>query len=66
MEGYTAVTPTTSYSDTTGYGIEGGTPTIGGEASLESADSDYLAGDFIFKTKVTPKKVYNVTITYKG
>lgn len=66
MEGYTAVTPTTSYSDTTGYGIEGGTPTIGGEASVESADSDYLAGDFTFKTKVTPKKVYNVTITYKG
>ena len=66
MEGYTAVTPTTSYSEATGYGIEGGTPTIGGEASLESADSDYLAGDFIFKTKVTPKKVYNVTITYKG
>ena len=55
MEGYTAVTPTTSYSEATGYGIEGGTPTIGGEASLESADSDYLAGEFTFKTKVTPK-----------
>ena len=66
MEGYTAVTPTTAYSEATGYGIENGTPTIGGTASVESADSDYLAGEFTFKTKVTPKKVYNVTITYKG
>ncbi len=66
VEGYTAVTPSTAYSETTGYGIEDGTPTAGGTASAEDADSDNLTGTFTFKAKVTPAKVYKVKINYKG
>jgi len=66
VEGYTAVTPSTAYSDATGYGIEDGTPTAGGTASAEDANSDNLTGTFTFKTKVTPKKVYKVSVNYKG
>ncbi len=66
VEGYTAVTPTTAYSDATGYGIESGTPTVGGTADAENANSDNLTGTFTFKTKVIPGKNYKVTINYKG
>lgn len=65
-EGYTAVTPTTAYSDTTGYGIESGTPTAGGTADLADATKDNLTGNFTFKAKVTPAKNYKVTVNYLG
>lgn len=64
-EGYTAVTQTTTYNEQTGYGIEGA-PTVGGEGSLDNADSDNLAGNFTFKAKVPASKVYKVTIKYTG
>lgn len=66
VEGYTAVTPTTVYTDTSGYGIASGTPTVGGTASIEDPDSDTLDGNFKFQVKVTPAKVYNVTVNYSG
>ncbi len=65
-EGYTAVTTTTAYSDTTGYGIDNGTPTATGEGTEEDADSDSLKGAFTFKAKVPEGKLYNVTINYAG
>lgn len=65
-EGYTAVTPTTAYSDTAGYGIVSGTPTEDGEASAEDADSDALKGAFAFNAKVEKGKVYTVKINYSG
>ena len=65
-EGYTAVTPNTPYSDSTGYGIESGSGTEGGTASADNADSDNIDGTFKFQAKVEPKKVYNVTINYMG
>ncbi len=64
-EGSTSVTPDTTYSDETGYGIEG-TATAGGEGSLDNPDSDNLAGSFTFKAKVQPAKVYKVKINYTG
>lgn len=64
-EGYTAVTPSTVYSDTAGYGIEG-SANEGGEPTIDNPDSDYLTGTFKFKAKVDPAKVYNVTINYSG
>ncbi|MDD6484733.1 MAG: InlB B-repeat-containing protein [Clostridiales bacterium] len=64
-DGYTAVTPSTSYSESRGYGIEG-TAAAGGEASLTDADTDYLSGTYTFKAKVTSNKLYNVTINYMG
>lgn len=65
VEGYTAVTPSTVYNETAGYGIEG-TATAGGTADAENADSDNLAGNFTFKVKVPKAKVYKVSINYKG
>lgn len=65
-EGYTAITPETSYSEERGYGIEG-VATVGGTASIDNANSDYLEGNnVVFKAKVEPAKVYEVTITYQG
>lgn len=66
VEGYTAVTPSTIYSESAGYGIEDGTPEVGGEGNIESAESDYLTGAFVFKVNVDPAKVYNVTVNYLG
>ena len=65
-EGYTAIAPDTAYSDSTGYGISNGTATVGGEGTVEDADSDNLTGTFTFQAKVEPKKVYSVTINYSG
>lgn len=64
-EGYTIVTPSTVYSSTLGYGIEG-TATIGGVGAVDNADSDYLAGNITFKVNVEPKKIYKVTVNYQG
>lgn len=64
-EGYTAVSPTTSYNEQSGYGITG-SPTVGGTGSLDNADSDNLAGNFTFQAKVPAGKVYKVTIKYTG
>lgn len=65
VEGYTAVTPTTVYSESAGYGIEGAA-TVGGTGSVDNADSDYLAGNITFRVNVEPAKVYNVTVNYQG
>lgn len=65
VEGYTSVTPTTIYSQSVGYGIEGAA-TAGGEASLTDASADYLEGTYTFKANVEPNKIYNVQITYTG
>lgn len=65
-EGYTAVTPTTSYTETSGYGIVSGSPTVNGEGTVEDADADSLKGAFKFQAKVVPNKVYDVTINYSG
>ena len=38
-----------------------------GTASIDNANSDYLEGNnVVFKAKVEPAKVYEVTITYQG
>lgn len=65
VSGYTPITPTTGYSEKAGYGIEG-SPAVGGIASIEDADVDYLTGTFIFKANVTPNKVYKVKVNYSG
>ena len=65
-EGYTAVTPTTSYTEASGYGIVSGSPTVNGEGTAEDADADSLKGAFKFQAKVVPNKVYDVTINYSG
>ena len=64
-EGYTAITSTTAYNDTTGYGITG-SPVAGGTPSEDNADSDYLEGNMVFKAKVQAGKLYTVDITYRG
>ncbi|MCD8180130.1 MAG: hypothetical protein LUF26_01435 [Firmicutes bacterium] len=66
VEGYTAVTASTTYSESAGYGIESGSPTAAGTASEDDATSDYLTGTFTFKANVTAAKVYTVTVTYSG
>lgn len=65
VSGYTPVSPSTTYSDKQGYGIEG-SATVGGTASLEDVDSDDLRGTFVFKAKVPEKKIYSVKINYSG
>lgn len=65
VSGYTPITPTTAYTAKAGYGIEG-SPTVGGTASLDDADTDNLAGTFTFKANVTPNKVYKVKVNYQG
>lgn len=65
VEGYTAVSPDTGYTETRGYGITG-TVTTGGTASLEDATTDYLEGAMTFKANVQPGKLYTVEITYRG
>lgn len=65
-EGYTAVSPATAYNEQAGYGISSGSPTIGGEGTLDNANSDTLEGNFEFKVKVPAEKLYKVTVTYQG
>ncbi len=65
-EGYTAVSPTTAWDEATGYGLVSGSPKIEGDASTEDANADSLKGAFKFQAKVTPAKVYNVTVNYSG
>ncbi len=65
VEGYTAVTPDTGYTESRGYGITG-TATAGGSASIEDANADYLAGAVVFKADVQAAKFYTVEIAYQG
>ena len=65
-EGYTAVTPDTSYTPSRGYGISSGTVTAGGTASTEDAAADYLEGVMTFKADVMKGKSYTVEIIYQG
>lgn len=64
-EGYTAVSPDTSYTAAKGYGISSGTAAAAGTGS-DNADTDYLEGSFTFKANVTKGKMYTVDITYSG
>ncbi len=64
-DGYTDINPSTTYTVSRGYGIEGSakaecTP------SIDNAKSDYLSGDFTFKAKVTKGKHYRVKIAFSG
>ena len=65
VEGNTAVTPDTSYTEARGYGITG-TVTAGGTASTDDATTDYLEGAMTFKANVQAGKIYTVEITYQG
>ena len=65
-EGYTAVTPDTSYTAVRGYGIASGSVTAGGTASTEDAAADWLEGAMTFKADVEKGKNYTVEITYQG
>ena len=65
VEGNTAVTPDTTYTETSGYGITG-TVTAGGTASTTDSTSDYLEGAMTFKANVQAGKIYAVDITYQG
>lgn len=64
-EGYTDVAPSNNYTEQRGYGIEG-TAAAGGVSSTDNAQSDYLSGDFTFKAKVTPGKLYKVKVAFSG
>ena len=65
-EGFTAVSPSTSYTAARGYGIASGVAAVGGTGSTANADSDYLAGNITFNAKVTKAKNYTVEVTYQG
>ncbi|MCH5211889.1 MAG: hypothetical protein J1G06_02650 [Oscillospiraceae bacterium] len=65
-EGFTAVSPDTSYTAARGYGIASGSVTAGGTASVEDANSDYLEGAMTFNANVQKGKNYTVEITYQG
>lgn len=66
-DGYTAVTPSTIYSDDLGYGLESAGLQVGGSASADPLDGDYLEGaNIVFKAKVPAGKNYKVKVTYKG
>ena len=64
-EGYTDINPLTTYTVSRGYGIEGSAKAEG-TPSIDNAESDYLSGDFTFKTKVTKGKHYRVKIAFSG
>ncbi len=64
-EGYTAVSPSTAYTEKLGYGIEG-TATAAGTASTTDASTDYLTGTFTFKANVESNKIYTVNVYYSG
>jgi len=65
-EGFTAVSPNTSYTAARGYGISAGTVTAEGTGSTDNAASDYLSGAMTFKANVTKGKNYTVDIVYQG
>ncbi len=65
VEGYTAVSPSTTYTSKLGYGIEG-TATAAGTASTTDASADYLTGTFTFKANVENNKIYTVNVYYSG
>ena len=66
-EGYTAVTPSSAYTESKGYGIAGNV-TAGGSAATDDLNGDYIenASDFTFKVNVPRGKNYKLTVTYKG
>ena len=67
-EGYTAVTPSSAYSATAGYGISSGTTQAGGTPVTDALhDGDYLEGSsFKFEVKVPKNKLYRVKGKYQG
>lgn len=64
-DGYTDINPSTTYTVSRGYGIEGSVKAEG-TPSIDNAESDYLSGDFTFKAKVTKGKHYRVKIAFSG
>ena len=62
---YTDINPSTTYTVSRGYGIEGSAKAEG-TPSIDNAKSDYLSGDFTFKAKVTKGKHYRVKIAFSG
>lgn len=64
-DGYTDINPSTTYTVSRGYGIEGSAKAEG-TPSIDNAESDYLSGDFTFKAKVTKGKHYRVKIAFSG
>lgn len=64
-DGYTDINPSTTYTVSCGYGIEGSAKAEG-TPSIDNAKSDYLSGDFTFKAKVTKGKHYRVKIAFSG
>lgn len=64
-DGYTDINPSTTYTVSRGYGIEGSAKAEG-TPSIDNAKSDYLSGDFTFKAKVTKGKHYRVKIAFSG
>lgn len=64
-DGYTDVSPSTSYTEQRGYGIEGSVKAEGAP-SIDDAKSDYISGDFTFKAKVTKGKLYKVKVAFSG
>ena len=65
-DGFTAVGPTTAYSDAAGFGIVSGSVTVGGIASATNADSDYLQGAMQFDFKAEKGAFYTVEVTFQG
>ena len=71
VEGYTAITPSTTYRDgVSDYGISDGTPTVETESDtaniLTDPGVDSLAGTYTFKVKVEPNRLYSVKAKFKG
>ncbi len=65
-DGYTVVTPTTSYNSSRGYGIASGSVSADGSGSASDATADYLTGSMTFKADVEKGNIYTVQITYAG
>ncbi len=64
-EGYTSVSPDTTYTEKLGFGITG-TAMAGGTGSTTDANADYLEGSFKFNAKVAKGNVYKVTVQFAG
>lgn len=64
-DSFTDVSPSTTYTEKRGYGIEGSVQAEGAP-SVDNASSDYLTGDFTFKAKVTRGKLYKVKVAFCG
>lgn len=65
-EGFTVVSPATTYTAANGYGIISGTAVVAGTASATDAAADYLTGALEFDVRVQPGQFYTVEITYQG